>query len=77
MSDIPHNLFEMALENTAIKTVEKYTRLVCDNCEDYIFISLEQSHKQVNDISENHWKCPKCGHSCEIDFGYAHRMLAQ
>lgn len=77
MSSIHHDLFEEVLKGTDIKTVKEYMRLACDHCEKFIFISLTESTKQINDISENHWKCPKCGHSCEVDFNYALRMLAQ
>lgn len=68
---------EVALRNTGIKTVKEYTRLTCDNCKEFIFLSITESEKQVNDISENQWICPKCGCPCDIDLDYAYRMLAQ
>lgn len=77
MSNTPHNLFETALTHTNIRTVEEYMRLICDNCDECVFLSLAESTKQMDNISENHWKCPKCGYSCDIDPIYAFRMLAQ
>lgn len=76
MLDIPHNLFEIVLKNTGLKTVNQYARLICHTCDQPTFLTITEYNFQDNDISENHWKCPKCKQDCVIDFDYAHRMLA-
>lgn len=78
MSDIPESHVEVILIQTGFKTTNQYIRMRCDICKEVVFLTHAEFKIQMADVSENNWKCPKCGtRKCHVDYEYSSRMLAQ